>query len=115
MKSRKIKLNTNATTSGGKLYTKKATIYTNRMNHTETAGWLASQIQDFLLSSYTLAVFQQGLHPSQRSKKSAQTLLQRCMLLHHFQLPSPNLLHYNLLYMTFKTMLLLVQGKHTLI
>ena len=79
MKSRKIKLNTNATTSGGKLYTKKATIYTNRMNHTETAGWLASQIQDFLLNSYTLAVFQQGLHPSQRSKKSAQTLLQRCM------------------------------------
>lgn len=44
---------------------KKATIYTNRMNYTETAGWLASQIQDFLLISYTLAVVQQGLHPSQ--------------------------------------------------
>lgn len=65
MKFRKIKLNTNETTSGGKLYTKKATIYTNRMNYTETAGWLASQIQDFLLISYTLAVVQQGLHPSQ--------------------------------------------------
>lgn len=44
---------------------KKATMYTNRMNYTETAGWLASQIQNFLLISYTVAVFQQGLHPSQ--------------------------------------------------